>query len=40
MKGEKIMNETLKTLKEKRRIRKYKTEHIIYEQMHLILEAR
>lgn len=33
------MNETLKTLKERRSIRKYKKEQISDEQLNLILEA-
>ena len=33
------MNETLKTLKERRSIRKYKKEQISEEQLNLILEA-
>lgn len=39
MKGEEIMNETLKTLKERRSIRKYKKEQISDEQLNQILEA-
>ena len=39
MKGELIMNETLKTLKERRSIRQYKKEQITDEQLNQILEA-